>query len=271
MKWSIKRFIQVIPIVVALLSGAVISHAIPITPTSYEMPNGYGTGSYYGEYNYWDVIYSGNGAVSGDGPSILKNKQGEYLTGGLGKLTDGKIAERSWEWYEPYYEGGVLLYNYRTLENFYGTGPYVGWTISPTITFHFANPVTLDNITFYVDNPGYDKISTGYYKDTINPHGAVAAPTGFTIGGTSYSSGVDGNVEGTGPVAINIDDLRLANIRDLTVTINRDIHGDARFWLFVSEITFDDGVPPPVPEPSTLVLLGAGIAGFALLRNRRRQ
>ncbi len=55
-----------------------------IRPVSYDAPNGY-TGS----YEYWDESYSGIGDTSIDGAA---------LTGGLGDLADGIVANDNWTW-----------------------------------------------------------------------------------------------------------------------------------------------------------------------------
>ncbi len=247
MKFALRTLIQVASIIIVLLGVAVISHAVQIKPVSYDMPNGSGIAR-GGLYNYWDVSSTGSGE---------KTTDGAQLTGVSGKLTDGLIATESWAWTDA--DG--TFHTSGTLDR------YVGWTWGdPTIVFHFTNQVNIDNITFYVDSPSNDKLN--------NPQGGVAAPTGFEIGGEHFDSGYDTskkNVPGTGPVEINIDNLGLTMIQDLTVQIDRDTFGGTRFWLFCSEITFDDGQPSPVPEPSTIILFGAGIAGFALLRNRRRK
>jgi len=246
MKSISKKVIHVSSIVLALLGLTVMCHAVPVNPSSYAMPNGYGQ-SVGGEYNYWDANYTGSGNKTSDG---------EPLTGGLGKLTDGIIATESWEWNDT---DGIP----HSQQNSAGTGPYVGWTNGdPTITFSFASEVTINSITFYVDNPANDTFG--------NPRGGVAAPLGFTIGSTSYSSGVVNTSEGTGPLAITLANLGLDSIDALTVTINRDISGGNRFWVFVSEISFDDGAPAPVPEPSTITFLGIGIACVALLRRKQK-
>jgi hypothetical protein len=247
MKLSIKKMIQVLPMVLALLGSAVITHAVPITPSSYDMPNGYGTHTVGGEYNYWDVNYSGSGNKTTDGAP---------LSGGSGKLTDGVIATESWEWTDTLGVG-------HTQQNLAGTGPYVGWTWGdPTIIFRFASPVAIDTMTFYVDDPGNDING--------NPHrGGVAAPKSITINGITHN--VINTSPGSGPLAINLADLGLGSLTDMTVTINRDLSSLYSFWLFVSEVTFDNGVPAPVPEPSTMILFGAGIAGLALLRNRQKK
>lgn len=246
MKSLAKKMIQLVAIVIALLAGAVISHATPIMPSSYDMPNGYGQWA-GGMYNYWDAGYTGSGDTTKDGAA---------LTGGLGKLTDGIIATESWEWTDAY---GIV----HTQQNLSGTGPYMGWTWGdPTIIFHFAGLVDIETISFYVDNPKNDIYG--------HPRGGVCAPRSFTINGTERSSGVDNTQEGNGPLAISFTDLGLRSVDLLTVTINRDISGTDRFWVFVSEVTFDDQ-SVPVPEPSTLMLIGSGIAGLALLRNRRRK
>jgi hypothetical protein len=241
LKYSVRKIIQAVPVLVLLLGIAVIAHAVPIQPVSYDMPNGYGI-SVGGEYNYWDENYTGSGDKTVDGAP---------LTGGLGKLTDGIIATKSWEWTD-------VSGNGQTQQDL-----YVGWTWGdPTISFYFANKVNINNVTFYVDDPGNG--------NNGNPHrGGVAAPESFTINGTTHT--VNNSSPGSGPLAIKISDLGLDPVDVMTVTINRDLSSPYSFWVFVSEITFDDGVPTPVPEPSTFILFGAGIAGFALLRRSRQR
>jgi hypothetical protein len=235
MKCSFERWTRVIPVLVVLLGGAVTSHAIAIKPVSYNMTNGYGTAA-GGEYNYWDGNYSGTGNTVLDGST---------LTGGLGALTDNTIATRDWE----YTQNGIP----GTVENFSGTGQYVGWTWGdPTITFNFASAVKIASMTFYVDNPAL-------------AHGGVSAPKSFTIGGLDYL--VDTANLATGSVPISFSNLGL-DTQNLTVTINRNLFPGS-FWVFLSEVTFDDGRPSPVPEPSSLLLFGVGLAGAALLRKRR--
>jgi hypothetical protein len=238
MNCSFQKMMQVISIVMTLLGGTVIAQAVQIMPTSYDMQNGYGVSS-GGEYNYWDAGYTGAGNKTADGA---------ILTGGLGKLTDGVIATTDWEWHNNDGTPGTVC-------NMAGTGPYVGWTDgNPEITFKF-NQATINDITFYVDNP-------------VNHYGGVAAPNSFTINGKTYA--VDESSLGYGPVAINLSNLNLTNIDDLTVEINRDLSPGC-FWVFLSEVTFDDGNPAPVPEPASLTLIGTGIAVVALLRIRRKK
>ena len=222
------------------------SHATMFHPTSYDMPNGSGQ-AVGGEYNYWDATYHWAPGYTGvRGNTQLDGAKGGMLSGGLGALTDGVIATSSWE------------VGTSTVENAQGTGQYVGWTWgNPTITFHFANLVNINNVTFYVDNPVNDADG--------NPGGGVAAPLNFTIDGTLEQP--THPVSGYGPQVMTVQDLGL-DVNELSVTLNRDT-APGRFWLFVSEITFSDGLPSPVPEPSTLLLLGAGLAGVALLRKRR--
>ena len=207
------------------------------------MTNGYGT-AVGGEYNYWDGTYSGGtiGTNVINGNTVL---DGGSLTGGHGALTDGNIANKDWE-------SGL-----DTVENFAGTGQYVGWTWGdPTITFNFAQAVKIASMTFYVDNP-------------LDAHGGVAAPKSFTIGtaGNNTDYLVDTAHLATGPVPISFSDLGL-DTQNVTVTINRNLFAGS-FWVFLSEVTFDDGIPTPVPEPSSLLLFGAGLAAATLLWKRR--
>jgi len=132
----------------ALSSAAAL--AAPVSPTSYDMPNGYGTAS-GGSFNYWDRGYSGSG-----------NTQLDFapLSGGLGDLTDGVIATERWD----------------RVENLEGTGPYVGWSaMDPVITFYFGETLAFSQLTIW--------------HDDANGYGNVATPRGFivTVGGQSQS------------------------------------------------------------------------------------
>jgi hypothetical protein len=41
-------------------------------------------------------------------------------------------------------------------------------------------------------------------------------------------------------------------------------------WFSLTEIALDGDIPPSIPEPSTLSLLGAGLAGLGIIRRRRK-
>jgi hypothetical protein len=203
-----------------LASAAFSAQANTVAPASYDAPNGYGQAS-GGLFNYWDASYTGAGSSSTDGAA---------LTGGLGDLTDGVIANLKWD----------------QVESAAGTGPYVGWqSIDPTITFRFAQTVSIDSITLYADN--------------ANGDGGVAAPKGITLGETFYAFAAPGAL---GPVALTVSGLQFTG-QDLTVTVNRDA-----YWTFVSEIAFTGTV---VPEPSSAMLqaLGLGLLGAGALARRR--
>lgn len=116
---KIMQLLTAIPF--ALCLGGV-ANAVPVTPVSYDMPNGYS-----GSYNYWDESYDGTGNTSANGAA---------LSGGTGDLTDGVIATQNWN----------------VVEAPAGAGPYVGWTINPVITFNFASALDFLSATLYFDD-----------------------------------------------------------------------------------------------------------------------
>jgi len=121
--------------------------ATPVSPVSYDMPNGYGQAS-GGTFNYWDRFYTGAGATTTDGAP---------LSGGLGDLTDGLSATDNW-------------FN---VENVAGMGPYVGWlSIDPTITFHFIPILDFDTVRIHFDD--------------ADGAGGVSAPLSVIINGTTF-------------------------------------------------------------------------------------
>jgi len=194
-----------------------LAAAAPILPTSYDMLNG-NTGS----YNYWDQIYTGAGCVTCDNSP---------LSGGQGDLTDGIIATTNW--FDAEFPPG--------------NGPYVGWTLDPLITFHFAPGTTVDSLTIYVDD--------------ADGQGGVSLPSGVRINGQLFSIG---DAPGAEPKAFTFGGLNLTG--DVGLELLRSTS-----WVFLSEVQFDSGTATPIPEPMSLTLLGSGLAALAGKRLRRKR
>lgn len=184
-----------------------------LLPDSYNMLNG-NTGS----YNYWDETYSGSGCVTCDNAA---------LSGGKGDLTNGIIASDNWF----------------VVEAPPGNGPYVGWSLDPTITFHWNAPVTISSVTFHLDDS--------------NGAGGVSAPAGVLVNGVLFSIS---EPAGSSPFAFTADGVSFTG-NDLVVSLLRK-----NSWLFLSEVEFNaapQAVPGAVPEPQTYALLLAGLALIA--------
>ena len=209
------------PVAAALFSGVVL--AAPLTVTRYDMPNGDGQ-VHGGTYNYWDANYSGAG-----NPTVDRSP----LSGGLGKLTDGVMATQDWY----------------LVSDSAGTGQYVGWfNTSPTITFHFASSVTVNEVKLYVDNSHV---------------GGVFAPSDVVINGTSYAN--PSWVSASSPELIDISGLNLNGD-----SISVQLTNPTIYWVFMSEIEFSGSSAPAVPEPETYALMLAGLGVLGLVARRRR-
>jgi len=208
----------------ALVLCASAAQAAPLVVSSYDMRNGDGN-AHGGSYNYWDANYNGSGNATQDGLS------GSTLSGGTGALTDGVIAT------DPWY----------LVSNQAGTGQYVGWvTMSPTITFHFASNVTINDIELHVDNSHV---------------GGVTAPDAVVVDGTSYAN--PSWATASAPQTITLSGLAITG-NSVVVTLS-----DPTYWVFLSEIEFN-GAAGVVPEPGSLALILGGLGLFAIRARRRR-
>jgi len=186
-----------------------------------------------GSFNYWDNTYNGTGS---------NTTNYAQLSGGRGDLTDGIIATKS-----------------------IGITPslYVGWAINPTITFNFGELVNIDSITLYLDD-----------RDGINNINLPASVT--LIMGDSLTTHAVINPPTTTPIPVTLSNLGLSG-DILSLPLNRLNNTKYRGWVFLSEVEFD-GAPvvktslaaAPVPEPGTMLLLGAGLFGLAFYSKRRR-
>ena len=193
-----------------LASTPIAAQTTEVFPSSYEMENGS-----IEFFDYRDDSYSTCLELEDGCPG------GAALSGGLGDLTDGVIAESNW----------------REAETPESPGPYVGWRNSdPVITFRFSESVDLGRITFHVDDSNGD--------------GNVKTPSSIEVamgGGTQWYQISD--PDGSDPFAVDLDVSALAASDSVTVTVHRQLGGFSSGseipvpddWVFISEVEFFGG------------------------------
>lgn len=221
----------------ALLSGTWQSaQAELLTVDRYDTFNGDN-----GSYTYIDDDYTG----SGD-PLLV----GGWLSGGVGKLTDGVIASDSW-------------YVSEQRNNVDTNGSYLGWVTHQqvSITFYFNQLISLERFSVYADD--------GEHLDIIR-HGGVAAPSMVSLdGGNNYALG---DIKNGGP-----NSYQFSVTPFITDHITLTFTPTEKYWIFLSEISFegkvanlsDSNIVSDVPTPASTPLYSLALAGLLFARCRR--
>jgi hypothetical protein len=241
-------FVAVAAIALGLSSpGPAVGQSLQ--PVSYDTVNGG-----HWTYSYHDDGYSGIGNSTGDY---------DFLSGGLGQLTDGAIGGAGWE------------------EDL-GNGPAHEWVAwfnvqhadAPVVTFDFGRRVNLTGLSGVFANGIMGQSGKGYVylPESIElafsmNGGAFGSPISYTPDDAMRASGTSQQLE--------IDALR--QTRYVQMTMNYYLNGPvnpSRSWVFLSEVQFSGSVPQrQVPEPSSIamVVIGMSTVGTFLLRGRKRR
>lgn len=129
----------------------------------------------------------------------------------------------------------------------------------PEITFDFGAKYQLNNFTVIYD---VDHSPNIFAPDNVS--------VSFSNDGVLYST----------PVSLTgFDDSSSSQIT-VSTTLNFPANSIGRYarlafyndeeWTFIAEISFDGEEPPPIPEPSSMFLLGCGVLGLVQVTKRKK-
>lgn len=220
------------------------AHAGLISVDSYSMLNGS-----RGSFTYFDDNYTGIGDTT------VVNAA---LSGGVGKLTDGVIAEQIWCNTESTGTCSALVQNINDLQDI--NGLYVGWVnLDPIITFSFAPNTKINRVFIYADDSEFSPVTQTITEGAFG-FGGLQAPASVAITELSQVFSL-GNVANAGPNKYVID-FDLIETDTLTLQFNRNNTP----WILISEIQFENTTS--VSAPSSALLMVASI--FMLFRLKRK-
>lgn len=155
------------------------------------------------------------------------------------QLTDGLYA--------PYTPGSSLAND--------GGYAWVGWDrISPTITFHFANIVTINTVTLH---------------SILWTDAAVYLPGQVTINGDAFTATTNGIGSYTNKNEVTFNFHGSWTGDELVMTLGR-ANSDLQ-WLFADEVSFSNRPRSNVPDSgSTVLFTGLGLLSLVGVRRWRK-
>jgi hypothetical protein len=233
------------------------------------------------------------GATAHAGKIVLANDEWTLSNAGFSGPNDpGTFATNVTSWFNNGVPGSYLAYS----TNFGLTGSGLAgamtaagnaWTVSTATPFTLANLLAYDGI-FLAGNAVDNSVLIAYVNAGGNVYlaggtgwGGAAAEAAqwntflnhFGLGfGSSYNLvGGDIAISNSHPIFSGVDHLYQDNGNDALDILA----GDPQGQVIVSSnghglyAVYDSGAP--VPEPSTFILFGAGLAGVAYMRRRQKK
>lgn len=246
----------------AVIMSVATAEAATVKPIEYSMIQG-GVGSDFPpDISYRDNIYTGSNSDFQSGAPVAIDAYG-YLSGGLGKLTDGVIATKNARSIVEDEHGNRLPDSYDQLDRYVGwstqqISQFYGDDVHPVISWKFDQEYEFNSVTFH-----FSRADLGHSAGLRLPSKIGVKTDGSDdeyVVDPAYTTWNGAEKQGL-PVAYTLDLSMYGPMSSFDTTI---FHAGS--WVMISEVTFDANVPLPA---SGLLLFG-GLGALGLLRRRRK-